>query len=52
MMVSLLYLFFILNLVKLIMEKTNTIYRDIRFWLVLFSLSALVWLTLKGYPIG
>lgn len=52
MIISLLYIFLGLNLVKLIMEKTNTIYKDLRFWLVLFSLTALIWMTLKSYPIG
>jgi hypothetical protein len=52
MIISLLYIFLGLNLVKLIMEKTNTIYKDLRFWLLLASFAALVWMTLKSYPIG
>jgi hypothetical protein len=41
-----------LNLVKILMEKTNTIYKDIRFWLVVVSLISLIWVTLKSYPAG
>ncbi len=52
MMISLLYLLIGLNLVKMLMEKTNTIYKDIRFWLILLSLAMLVWMTLQSYPVG
>lgn len=52
MLISLLYVFLGLNLAKIIMEKTNTLYKDIRFWLVVISLVALVWMTLQSYPIG
>ena len=52
MMISLLYLLIGLNLVKILMEKTNTIYKDIRFWLILLSLAVLVWMTLQSYPVG
>lgn len=52
MMISLLYMLIGLNLVKMITDKTSTIYKDVRFWLVLLSLAMLVWLTLKSYPIG
>ena len=52
MLVTLLYLFCITNLVKILMERTNTIYKDVRFWLVIISLFVLVWMTLKSYPAG
>ena len=52
MMISLLYMLIGLNLVKMLMEKTSTIYKDIRFWLILLSLAMLVWMTLQSYPIG
>lgn len=34
-----------------IMEKGNTFYRDLRFWVVVFSLLALIGLVVQGYPI-
>lgn len=52
MLIPLLYVFLVLNLFKIIMEKTDTIYKDVRFWLVIFSFIALVWMTLKSYPSG
>ena len=51
MMISLLYMLIGVNLFKIIMEKTNTIYKDIRFWLILLSLAMLVWMTLQSYPV-
>lgn len=50
MLVTLLYLFCLTNLVNILMEKTNTIYKDVRFWLVIFSIVMLVWMTMKSYP--
>ncbi|MCB0521376.1 MAG: hypothetical protein H6577_01840 [Lewinellaceae bacterium] len=52
MLTTLLYLFLGFNLVKILMEKTNTIYKDIRFWLAIISLITLVWMTVKSYPAG
>jgi hypothetical protein len=33
------------------MERTNTIYKDVRFWLVIISISILIYMTLKSYPV-
>ena len=35
----------------LVMEEANTIYKDFRFWLVLFSAVMLAVLTLRSYPL-
>jgi len=51
MLVAVLYILFGFNLVSIIMEKTNAMYKDIRFWLVLASLFMLIWLTVKSYPV-
>ncbi len=48
---TILYLLFGLNLVHVISEKQSAVYKDIRFWLVIFSLAILVVLTVKGYPL-
>jgi hypothetical protein len=37
------------NLANICMERTNTIYKDHRFWLILCSLAMLVYLTVKSY---
>ncbi len=50
--VSLLYILFGFNLARVIMEKTNTFYKDIRFWIVFISLFILGFLTLKSYPMS
>lgn len=52
MMISFLYLLLSVNLFKIFMEKTHTIYKDVRFWLILMSLGLLVWMTLKSYPVS
>lgn len=52
MIISLMYLLFGLNLFKMLMEKTNAIYKDVRFWLILLSLGMLIWMTLQSYPVG
>lgn len=52
MMISFIYMLIGLNLVKILMEKTNTIYKDVRFWLVILSLAILIWMTLQSYPVG
>ncbi len=52
MMISFLYMLIGLNLVKIFMEKTNTIYKDVRFWLIVLSLAMLIWMTLQSYPVG
>ena len=46
----LLYLFFGLNLVTMIAEKSEAFYRDVRFWLVIISLIVLVFMTAQTYP--
>lgn len=51
MLTAILYILLGLNLVKLLMEKTNTVFKDVRFWLVIASLLALVWMTLQSYPV-
>ncbi|MEY3053437.1 MAG: hypothetical protein RLY31_3222 [Bacteroidota bacterium] len=33
------------------MDRTNTIYKDIRFWLVIISIFLMIYMTLKSYPI-
>ena len=35
----------------MIHEKTSSVFRDIRFWLVLASLFLLVWIAVKSYPV-
>ena len=47
----LLYLFFSLNLITVITEKSDAFYRDVRFWLVIISLVVLVIMTAQTYPV-
>ncbi|MFZ4426626.1 MAG: hypothetical protein ACOYOO_05665 [Saprospiraceae bacterium] len=40
-----------LGSVIVIKQTTHTVFRDIRFWLLLCSLILLIWGSLKGYPV-
>lgn len=51
MLTAVLYILLGFNLANIIMERANTIYKDVRFWLIVLSLLALVALTVKSYPI-
>ena len=48
---TILYLLFGINLISVITEKDTTYYRDVRFWLVIVSLTVLVVLTAYSYPV-
>ncbi len=47
---SILYLLFGINLMNMISEKQTAVYKDLRFWLVIFCLSILIVMTAFGYP--
>lgn len=49
MLAAVLYILVGINLVNLCMERANTIYKDVRFWLALCSLAMLLYLTFKSY---
>jgi len=48
---AILYLLFGFNLINMITEENSTFYRDVRFWLIIFSLAVLVVMTVNSYPI-
>ncbi len=39
------------NLFHVISDNQTVFYKDVRFWLVLFSLVVLLWLTVQSYPV-
>lgn len=49
MLTAVLYILMGLNLANIYLERTNTIYKDVRFWLILCSLAMLLVLTIKSY---
>lgn len=49
MLAAVLYILMGFNLANIYMERTNTIYKDVRFWLIIFSLLTLIYLTVKSY---
>jgi len=49
-LITILYLLIGLNLIYIMSEKTTTVFRDIRFWLIMASLMILVVLTMQNYP--
>ncbi len=50
--ITILCLLLSLNLVDVITEKTTVFYKDVRFWMVIVSLIALIMITLQNYPIS
>ncbi len=50
MLLPLLYLLICFNLIRLLMDKTNTFYKDVRFWIILLSLFTLAWMVVRSYP--
>ena len=51
MLTAVLYILMGFNLANIYMERTSTIYKDLRFWLILCSLAMLVYLTIKSYSV-
>ncbi len=51
MIVVVLFLLIAYNLISMIHEKTSSVFKDIRFWLVLASFFLLVWITVNSYPV-
>ncbi|MCB0587470.1 MAG: hypothetical protein KDD06_19405 [Phaeodactylibacter sp.] len=51
MVVIILFLLIAYNLISMIHEKTNSVFKDIRFWLVLASFFLLLWIAVKSYPV-
>ena len=47
MLAAVLYILMGFNLASIYVERTNAIYKDVRFWLILCSLAMLVYLTIK-----
>lgn len=47
--ITILYLLLAANLLKLMSEKSTSVFKDVRFWLVILSLGLLIFLTIKGY---
>ncbi|MCO6475752.1 MAG: hypothetical protein J5I94_03985 [Phaeodactylibacter sp.] len=49
--IAALFLLTAYNLISMIDEKTSSVFKDIRFWLVLASFLLLVWIMVRSYPV-
>ncbi|MFT5168264.1 MAG: hypothetical protein ACI8P3_003505 [Saprospiraceae bacterium] len=48
---TILYLLLGFNLIHMVTEENPTFYRDVRFWLIIFSLLVLILMTGNSYPV-